>query len=283
MELTGCSINKTLTNVHCNKVGVFENPKSRNNLNKLKMSDYSTFKTSYAEVKDQDLKKLVDHITSMMQLSVQQAVHGRISKNPVKFKKLEVGGTKKVKISSVAEVVDGYLAKKTIAELNGFARHSGPKTILSQNRFGIETFKDVKITDTKSVFEQITPKTTFNYINDKLLFNIGTIYGVQNGATSPSSTANMSVAPTSNHPQAVALRLNLRKVKCLDETNPEWPGSDSIAVGGVAVDDKQVRSVITEFSAGSFNDGTVKNYSPIKVFKSFPLDSINPSTFMAFV
>lgn len=247
------------------------------------MSDYSTFKTSYEEVKDPELKRMVDHITSMMQLSVNQAVQARATKKPMKFEKIKVGGKQKKEYSTVAEVVDKYIAKHSAAELKGFARHNGPKTILASQKFGIDSLKGIDISDKKYVLDQLDHKTAFNYINDKLLFKIGGLYGIDQAKAGSTQPAAGSSPTASAGPQAVALKLNLRKVKCLDETNPEWPGSDSIAAGGVAVDDNKNQSTITEFNVGSFNDGTVKNFSPAKVLKSFALDNVNPSTFMAFL
>lgn len=278
MKLTGCFVLKNTNQCSLHKVGVFENPKSRERLKHIKMSDYSTFNASYGEIKDQEVKRFVDHVTAMLQLSVNQAVQARATKKPMKFDKITVGGKQKMDYSSVAEVVDGFIAKQSLADLKGFVRHNGPKSILGQQKFGMDSLKAVNINDSKYVLNQVNHKTAFSYIDDTLLYKVGGQYGINAAEKSAASET-----PKSGTPQAVALKLNLKKIKCLDETDPEWPGSDSIAAGGVTVDDKKVQSIITEFSCGNFNDGTLKTFTPTKVLKSFALDSVNPSTFMAFI
>lgn len=78
------------------------------------------------------------------------------------------------------------------------------------------------------------------------------------------------------------LRFRLHKVKCVDETNPEWPGDDEIAAGGVAVNWDEASSKINEFRVGnSFDDGEVKNYSPPRILKNFSLDGATyPADFL---
>ncbi len=70
------------------------------------------------------------------------------------------------------------------------------------------------------------------------------------------------------------LECRIHKVHCLDETNsflePEWSGSDEIALGGSAIDATGVAKKIDEFKAGSFNDGDEKSLYR-KVFATFDL------------
>jgi hypothetical protein len=68
------------------------------------------------------------------------------------------------------------------------------------------------------------------------------------------------------------LELRIHKVKCVDETNPEFWGDDEIALGGVAVDETGDTHKISQFLVGSsFDDGEQKTYSPPKRFTSFNL------------
>jgi hypothetical protein len=78
------------------------------------------------------------------------------------------------------------------------------------------------------------------------------------------------------------LRFRLHKVKCVDETNPEWPGDDEIAAGGVAVNWDEATTKINEFRVGnSFDDGEVKQYSPPRVLQTFSLDGASyPADFL---
>ncbi|MCA1941143.1 MAG: hypothetical protein LDL26_09110 [Caenispirillum bisanense] len=78
------------------------------------------------------------------------------------------------------------------------------------------------------------------------------------------------------------LKFRLHEVRCVDETNPEWPGSDEIAMGGVATDSKGATAKITEFMVGSgFDDGERKTYSPPRVVHNFSLDGLTyPADFL---
>lgn len=66
-------------------------------------------------------------------------------------------------------------------------------------------------------------------------------------------------------PQAVTDKLGLwiRRVKCVDETNPEFWGSDEIALGGSSVDETgDLKSIAEVRIGGGFDDGDAKSYSP---------------------
>lgn len=75
-------------------------------------------------------------------------------------------------------------------------------------------------------------------------------------------------------PQQVTDKLELRihKVRCVDETNPEWLGDDEIAMGGTSVDETGDSKKIAEFMVrNDFDDGEQKVYSPPKQFTMFSL------------
>jgi hypothetical protein len=53
----------------------------------------------------------------------------------------------------------------------------------------------------------------------------------------------------------------ITQVKCVDETNPEWLGSDEIALAGVTVDETgDTLKVPEKFIGGGFDDGNSKSY-----------------------
>ncbi len=57
------------------------------------------------------------------------------------------------------------------------------------------------------------------------------------------------------------LALYVRKIKCEDETNPEWVGNDEIALAGVSTDeDGDVKKISEKYIGGGFKDGKEKNY-----------------------
>jgi hypothetical protein len=78
-----------------------------------------------------------------------------------------------------------------------------------------------------------------------------------------------------------SVRFRVHEVKCVDETNPEWFGSDEISWGGATVDDKGVAGIIPEkFVDNGFDDGDRKTYNPPEIIKNFPLDNVYPKEFM---
>jgi hypothetical protein len=68
------------------------------------------------------------------------------------------------------------------------------------------------------------------------------------------------------------LEFRIHKVRCDDETNPEWLGDDEIALGGVSVDETAETKKIAAFTVrNDFDDGEQKVYSPPKQFTWFNL------------
>ncbi|TDV44306.1 hypothetical protein [Actinophytocola oryzae] len=80
-------------------------------------------------------------------------------------------------------------------------------------------------------------------------------------------------------PTLTSLDYRIERVKCADETNPEWPGDDEIAMGGVAVNHVGSTAKVNQFMvADDFDDNEVKVYAdPGKLFHRF--DLTNAGTF----
>jgi len=75
-------------------------------------------------------------------------------------------------------------------------------------------------------------------------------------------------------PQAVTdnLGLYITRVKCVDETNPEFWGSDEIALAGVSVDETgDTKKIAERYIGGGFDDGDSKSYSPHWRYEGFSL------------
>jgi hypothetical protein len=54
----------------------------------------------------------------------------------------------------------------------------------------------------------------------------------------------------------------ITKIKCVDETNPEWWGHDEIALAGVSVDeDGDTKKIGEKYIGGGFDDGDSKSYN----------------------
>ena len=68
------------------------------------------------------------------------------------------------------------------------------------------------------------------------------------------------------------LELRIHKVKCVDETDPEFWGDDEISLGGTTVDESGDVSKVSVFVVkNDFDDGEQQIYSPPKRFTSFNL------------
>jgi hypothetical protein len=196
-----------------------------------------------------------------------------------------VGGKKKKEYKGVAEVVHGRINGKKADEIKAIVFDNGPRSAFAKSPYLNKTLTDFKVAT--SSFQKMDFKANFAYVNDDLFIKgIALPFDLPDFSDrfkTPGATSSDGGSATVTSQAAHVLKLMLKKVKCLDETDPEWWGKDEIAVGGVAVDDKQVETKITPFSAGSFNDGDSKSYNPDKVLKSFTLDATNPSTFFAFL
>jgi hypothetical protein len=90
------------------------------------------------------------------------------------------------------------------------------------------------------------------------------------------SATALSAAPTFK-----TLQVRLRTVKCWDETDGEWPGSDTILLGGIAHEPDGGTVRIAPFhvkhtkDAPGFDDDEVVDYNPPKVLASFDLAADN--------
>lgn len=251
------------------------------------MSDYKLFNVTDRDLKHPELKGMVDHFTNLIQFDVLQMLQMKMQNKALKFEKLKVGGKKVMEYASVSEVISKYLDKEPLEKIQQLARYKGPGSIKVNPLFRFEGIQALDINSKVPIMKQIDVKSSFSYINDRFIFDkIGGIYGLNSNTGSTTSAPSTPPAPSPAPPPSspvYSLKLNLKRVKCLDETDPEWAGKDSISAGGVTVDDRQAQSMISEFHVGKFNDGNVVNFNPVKVLKTFPLDNINPSTFMAMI
>lgn len=68
------------------------------------------------------------------------------------------------------------------------------------------------------------------------------------------------------------LGLRLHEVRCVDETDLEWPGSDTIVLGGVAISATGATTSVPSMKiSSSFDDGDRKRFSPPLRLASFDL------------
>lgn len=73
------------------------------------------------------------------------------------------------------------------------------------------------------------------------------------------------------------LELRIHRVACIDETGRDFnpfgdePGSDEIHLSGTTVDESGDTKKVAAFKVANFDDGDVKNFSPLKRFTVFNL------------
>ncbi|MGH3738996.1 MAG: hypothetical protein ACRDT6_25875 [Micromonosporaceae bacterium] len=92
------------------------------------------------------------------------------------------------------------------------------------------------------------------------------------------ATAHSAAKPAMlNLPRIKAVRLRFDRLHCVDETDGEWPGSDEILLGGMAVDEHGNTTVIKPFLVrpdnqpkDGFDDNDKKHWAdPGRAFASF--------------
>ena len=101
-------------------------------------------------------------------------------------------------------------------------------------------------------------------------------------AVLPTGTLGGRVGPKPPIVVNKGLEFRVHQVKCVDETNPEWPGDDEIAMGAVAVADNGTTTKINEFTVrDDYDDGETKIYNPPRLLKSFSLNNVSyPADFL---
>ncbi|MDF2521520.1 MAG: hypothetical protein K0R84_2148, partial [Clostridia bacterium] len=246
--------------------------------------------------------KLVETTTEIMKLSIIQSIMNedspkKIIKRPVdvKLNNLKIETNKTVG----AVVADRY--RKMTPEVKDIVRRNirniravEPKLISKAASSGLILANGPSILNQINVekeFAFIANEQDFsNFIDDirDLLerFGHGGHGGLGYGDNSEPDTPDTN-PPDEPEPPIIlnrGLKLKLHSVKCLDETNPEWIGSDEISMGGTTLDDKAVQSIINEFSVyNGFDDNDIKTYNPPMVLRQFNLDDVYPKDFSAFI
>ncbi|MCD4735821.1 MAG: hypothetical protein K8R53_07230 [Bacteroidales bacterium] len=243
------------------------------------MSDYSIQKISRDRITDPQALRFIDHVTDVLKVSAYQALYNQTKKKKVKYQKLRVGGKVQKEYNSFAEVIQKRLETKKPGVIESIAFDRGPRTMLGKSAY--VNLKSLNYKSSGFVLDQIEIKKDFSYVNDDLFLNRFSDQLKDAGDNSDEEPKEPQKV-TATRP-ATKLELKLKKVKCKDETDPDWLGKDEISMGGVAIDDKENEAVISEFKVGKFNDGDSKSYSDHKLLKAFALDNVNPSTFTAFL
>jgi len=61
----------------------------------------------------------------------------------------------------------------------------------------------------------------------------------------------------------------VRWLRCVDETNPEWPGGDEIGIGGVAINTDGTSTKVAAKTYNDFDDGNTEWFNPPWKFAEF--------------
>lgn len=233
---------------------------------------------SSPSIKDPILDELVDKTTSLLKLGILQSIQR--SANPavfkLKHKPLVVGGAVQKKYQSVGSVAAKRFDKLPSEKRQDIINSLGTANILTPQLKQFGGSRAVEMRSSKYVSDQINVKAEFKFINGKTV-NEKFIKRILNLPAKIQPPAGLPIVANKG------LKFLVNSVKCIDETDPEFFGSDKIDMGGVAVDDKGTETKINAFHVADFDDGENKRYSPPRVTKDFALDSTYPKDFFVFL
>ncbi|MET0463465.1 MAG: hypothetical protein ABW007_09930, partial [Chitinophagaceae bacterium] len=188
------------------------------------MSDFLITDVSTAQINDAQVKKFVDHVVDYLKPQIYEALYNRSENKPANYEPLSAGVKQAKNYKSLAAVVHERLAAKSVDQVKAMLLDRGPRLELARAtrvNFEPEAYKDAV-----AKFKRTDFKTDFRYVNDSLFTRrFAGILELQDDAAPGEQAA--SVAPASIVSAARTLKLMLKTVKCVDETDPEWWGKDS--------------------------------------------------------
>lgn len=220
-------------------------------------------------VDDPVFNKLVDRVTNMLKLEVLQELQARAQPATFKMK----AGSSKVGTAVVERIKQMPAGRQTL-----FDTRLKTTNLISTDLQNFARLRGVNLRAEKLATLQIDLKSDFGFVN--ATFNEAYYKKFAEKYLGIQLLGNGGATVNKN------LFFKVHSVKCVDETNPEWPGSDEIAMGGIALSDSKQESIINEiFVGGNFDDGDVKNYNPAKVLKQFPFTSAGtfPKSYAVFL
>lgn len=261
------------------------------------------------QLANHELQKLVEKTVEVLKLSIVQGINSAMNPQTYRFKPkgLTVGGRIPMKYPSAALIVADRVKGISPEKLNAVRLALGrDESITSTIRS-----RGIDIRSDKPVIEQVDIRMLYAFVNDttfsetaieRMLVDVSILpdrevtpirdavmtdlraVDIRHGRLLPAGWLDDLSGRLGTGGGAAVLnrgvRFRVHEVKCIDETNPEWPGSDEISWGGTVVDDKGNASKINEKFVGSgFDDGDRKAYSPPEIIKAFSLDNIYPKNF----
>lgn len=245
------------------------------------MSEVQIGSAKQDEISDMEVRKFIDRVADLMKLEILHSLAAKASPgvSALKLAPLMVGNKAQKSYPSVGMAVDNWVEKKAPAAKSQILKRALERPPLSPTlkTFGREIGFDVK--SAKYGLQQINLATSFAFVNANFAGKLMSSIFDRFDFISPGPATGPAPVVVNR-----GLKLYAKKVKCNDETDPEWLGQDEISLGGVAVDDKGVVTEINAFNVGNFDDGTTKNYSPSKLLKNFSVSGAEyPKTFAGFL
>ncbi|AZQ11726.1 hypothetical protein [Shewanella khirikhana] len=108
-----------------------------------------------------------------------------------------------------------------------------------------------------------------------LYSRLGMSYSMLSDSKNSAASGSPAAAPVSGFTK---LRLNIIKVKCLDDVGLELTdfGEDDIRLGGLGADSTDQRREVAGFRVGNFRKGRAKSFNPPRKFVEFDLTRGGP-------
>ncbi len=182
-----------------------------------------------------------------------------------------------VDLAATKRVVDQIDAARDFAFIAPELRNEVKLTSLQENIFSLQVDDDTssELASEMESIRRLAPHLAVDPTVLRIMVDGGRFSGTAIGST---------IGAAGNPPIVVnkGLHFRLHKVKCIDETNPEWPGDDEIAMGGTAVPPSGNPTKVPEFMVrDDFDDGESKTYSPPRLLKTFSLTNVSyPADFL---
>ncbi|MFZ1479445.1 MAG: hypothetical protein WAT25_01565 [Paracoccaceae bacterium] len=178
-----------------------------------------------------------------------------------------------VDLAAPRRIVDQIDKARDFAFLAPELRNEAKLASLQENVFDLQVAEDspAEIGEEEASIRRLAPRLSVDPSVLRMLVE-GSRGGIGGIATGVGGLGGVIAPPIVVNK---GLHFRLHKVKCIDETNPEWPGDDEIAMGGTAVPPVGTPTKVAEFMVrDDFDDGESKTYSPPKVLKTFSLSGL---------
>ncbi len=231
-------------------------------------------------VADPYVTRFVNEVTDLLKLEILQSLGNAKDPAavPVKHTKIKVGGKVQKEYFTAGMAFTKHLNSKPVVLKKKVLEHSVNPAIFTPQLNTLRTGLNIDFKISKAVHQQINLVSKFSFFNEIYANRIIRVITDALDDVSGAGNGNSTIVHNKG------LKFRLHEVKCVDETDPEFFGSDKIALGGASVDDEETVKKISQFTVGNFDDGDKKKYDPLKVLASFDLSNgTYPKTFGVFV